>query len=146
MDLAQKAVFLKNIAEIAEHDVKDVQKLKAKHLGPEFNVAPQVGPNGEDGMGIIVCDDYHHHHDNNNPAGSKSGPNWALLLGILGSVGMLLLSITVLAGIYIYSRNMAGALVPNGNGAAQGDKQVAPVNTTIEKKSGFIIDLPGAKK
>lgn len=139
LELARQAVFLQNLQEIAYDDVKDVRRLKSKHLGPEFAMNEKGGKSGEsvDDMGIIVCDDFHHHHDNNNPSNipPNSQPSrWPIALGIS------------VAGMAI----AAGLAVPQmlARHGAQEERAVQPAdgkNTTTTIKRGFIIDLPGSK-
>lgn len=151
IDLAQKAVYLKNLADIAHDDVSDVRKLKAKHLGPEFAMANGAGGGGaEDGMGdVIVCDDYHHHH-NNGPQGTGNampqvrGTGWPLAIGLLGGGGLIATSILGATLLIVSSRKDAGCVPVKPTVPPNAGVQNNPT-TTIER-SGFIIDLPGAKR
>lgn len=142
MDLAHKAVVLGNMAEIARNDVDSVRRLQAKHLGPEFKMSKGSEQTGDDGMPIVVCDDYHHHHDiNTSPTTAASvGHNWPLAFAVVGITFMVCMTVLLVGGGWLYFRTL------NPTPQPQPVQPQPSTNTTVEKKIGFIIDLPGAKK
>lgn len=131
IDLAERAVFLDHLKEIAHDDVDSVRRWKKANMKGFEDVK---GKGGDDDTGnIIVCDDYHN-NDPPRPVSSK-GSSWPLALGL----------------------TVAGSLIGGGIAAkpvldylktpavVQQPQQQTPGNTTIEKKSGFILDLPDGK-
>jgi hypothetical protein len=125
LDLAEKAVMVKHLADVAEDEVRAVQSLRAKHLGPEF---ARPKPKGDDVNDIIVGDDIHLHGRPPVPPSRA----WPLAAGLALGGGLIALALG-------YTRPPAPTPAP----AAQ---PPASSNTTIEKKSGFLLDLPGATK
>lgn len=136
MDLAERAIALGNYKDIAEDDVNDVRKLKAKYLGPEFKMPAS---NSEEDVGnIVVCDDYHH---NDLPrASSQREPSraWPMAGGIV-LAGM------IIAGALALPQYMKSKDTPTPE-VKPPEIKPAPSTTVITKKSGFIIDLPAGEK
>jgi len=51
-------VLLKHFKDIAEDEIKDVRRMKAKHLGDEWKKCPEAKDEGGDVGDMILCDDY----------------------------------------------------------------------------------------
>ncbi len=126
VDLAERAVFLNHTRQIAHDDVDAVRRWKKANLKGFEDVGSSKG---EDDTGIVICDDYHHNDPTPPPPPSRA---WPMALGlVLG--GSLIAGAVALPTILDRLKPQEQRPQPNAN-------------TTIEKTSGFILDLPGAGK
>lgn len=122
------AVVLQQFQQIAQDEMTDVRRLKAKHLKGEW--AADAAPSAVTDMGnIIICDDYRHNEPPPpRPISREQGglPGWLVALLVI-----LLVVALALAGIAVY-KAFAGP---------------APsVNTNV--REGFSLELvpPKAEK
>lgn len=114
---AEGAVLLRHLSEIAHDDVADVRRLKAKHLGPEFAAGET------DVSDIIICDDYTH---NPPPAAVPQSPGWMK---------------AALAGTALAAAALGGSQLGALLNRPTVPSAPAPVNTRVESKEGFLIEL-----
>lgn len=132
LDLAERAVMLDHLREVASDEVDSVRRLRARHLGPCFAGAGE----GEEMGDIIVGDDVHIHERPGPPPPSRA---WPVIAGL--TLGGSLIA----AGLAL-PQLLRGDRLPDRPESRQPAAQPEarpPINTTIEKRSGFIIDLPG---
>lgn len=137
LGLAERAVMLDHLREVAKDEVDAVRRLRARHLGKEF-----AGCGGADDVGdIIVGDDIHFHEPRGGPPPSRA---WPLIAGLtLGGA-------LVAAGLALpqwLAQQKAGQQPAQQQPAITAQPGAGqPSTTTIEKRSGFILDLPGGTK
>lgn len=82
LEAAKAAVFLGQLNQMAQDEIKDVRQLKKKHLGHSY---------GEDDMNnIIVCDDYHNNDVSQQPTSvlAEILRGVVLGLGVSGLIGL----------------------------------------------------------
>lgn len=127
LDLAREAVVLGQLREIASDEIRDSRKLKARHLGEHFD----CGTGGEDVGDLIIGDDIHFHQPPSAPPPSRA---WPMAAGLALGGGL----IAAALALPQYLRPSQTAIVEPA--------QPPAINTTIEKRSGFILNLPGSGK
>jgi hypothetical protein len=77
IDTGMKGVLLKQMAEIAKEEMRDQRRLKAKHLGPQWQE-----PDMEDETGdLIICDDYKR-NDHPPPSNGNGGAGKLAVVGL----------------------------------------------------------------
>lgn len=82
VELGRQAVHLQQLQQIAQDEINDVRRLKAKHLGGEW---AQAAKKADDVGDMIICDDYHR-NDRPVATGSKLVP--LVLAAALGASGL----------------------------------------------------------
>lgn len=149
--LAREAVLAQDLAELARADREKVRRFEEQRLFGGKAAAVADEPVGD----IIVCDDYHR----NDPpvsvgaavsvgqpapaaaAASRHLLTTALAVALAGASS----GLAFLAGQRLTS-TPAAPTAPGGAASAAAPTPARPSQVTIERKSGFIIDLPGAAK
>ena len=135
LGLAERAVMIDHLRELAKDEVDAVRRLRAKHLGQHF--AGAVG--AEDVGDIIVGDDIHFHEPRGGPPPSRA---WPVIAGL--TLGGALVAAGLALPQWLAQRKaeqQPAQQQPTITGQPAGQPATA---TTI--RSGFILDLPGGTK
>lgn len=122
LQVANQAVILEQLRQIAQDEIRDVRRLKAKHLGEQWAKAAE----GQDVGDLIICDDYRRNEPHQQPPSPRI---WPLIAALLGFGGL----------------GLAGYL---GHLALSRPAAVAPaVQQKIENTTkGFLIELLPSKR
>lgn len=144
LELGLQAVFLRQFQQLADMEVRDAERLKAKHLGPEFAVSDKVASNEEEVGNIVVGDDIHFHQppERRDPQPSRA---WPMAAGIALAGALIGGMVSLPAWL---DRMKQPQPVPQPVPVQPQPEPVKPAvgGTITTIKRGFIIDLPGAKK
>lgn len=136
LDLADRAVMTKHLADIAHDEIDAARRMKAR----SGLAAPVSDKASEDVGDIIVCDDYHR-GEPVAPAPPEPSRAWPMAAGIALAGALIGGMVSLPAWL---DRMKTPPAVPPAQPATQ-PPAPNPGGTTTTIKKGFIIDLPGAK-